>query len=148
MSLSPSLAVSLLSSPTSAPIQQPKPALTSVDFARRQYDKEVKANRMFSRWISEKWVSGERLLLAAILHRAVLDAVLDRKSSQTERRRISEEARRWIYSDSYSSITSFVNICEVLELDPGWVRNKVEHLDPAEIGKRKPSASASYDQLT
>jgi hypothetical protein len=103
---------------------------------------------MFSRWISEKWVSGERLLLAAILHRAVLDAVVDSESKQTERRRISEEARRWIFSDQGTGFTSFVNICEVLELDPGWVRNKVKRLDPSEIGKRKPSASASYDQLT
>jgi len=119
----------------------------TVDFARRQQEKETAANRMFSRWISPKWVSGERLLLTAILHRAVLDAVVDRESKHTERRRISEEARRWIFTDTSTGFTSFANICEILELDPGWVRNKVERMDPDEVGKRKPSASANYEGL-
>lgn len=93
---------------------------------------------LISRWVSPKWVSGERLLLAAILQRAVLDAVMnsDAEQHQTERRRIGAEARRWINSNERAGFTSFINICELLELDPGWVRKKVSRMDPTQIRNR------------
>ena len=100
-----------------------------------------------SRWISEKWVSGERMLLAAILHRGALDAILYMNSWEPEKRRIGEAAKRWIFSDDRSSFTSFCNICDVLNLDPGWVRNRVMRLSveglPGDQRHQHPAREAS-----
>jgi hypothetical protein len=95
-------------------------------------------------WFSEKWGSGERLLLAAILQRAVLDAVLNAKADRRDavRWRIGQQARHWIFSDNRVDFTSFLNVCEILELDPGWVRGQVLRADPKTMRKHARGADS------
>ena len=66
------------------------------------------------------------------LMRAVLEEALDcfqKQFVKSGRRaqRLAREAEEWIYSDEVRWPFSFVNICAVLCLDPGYLRLKLRH---------------------
>lgn len=42
------------------------------------------------------------------------------------RERLMQEAKEWIKSEDKSYIFSFVNVCEGLDINPEWLRRKLE----------------------
>lgn len=90
-------------------------------------------------------VRGCKALLVGILLRAVHDWVLYRGSSRLQRKRIAEDAYRWIFLEngdslanierkrSQKELTSFLTICEVLELDTEVVRRQIKELREEDV---------------
>lgn len=65
---------------------------------------------------------GEVALLGAVLQDAIIcfqrSAVSDRRRDQ----RLAREAEEWFFAKEDDYVFSFVNICAVLGLDPGYIR--------------------------
>ena len=84
---------------------------------------------------------GERMLLAAIVRRAAFDIALYRNDTRLVNRRLAVSAYNWMFrkSDNDLSIadryTSFLNICEVLDQDPGRIREKTLQLKKTDVKK-------------
>lgn len=91
-------------------------------------------------------VSRCRACLLEILRRAAHDWVLYRTHSELEKRQIAEHAHTWLFEEGPGHswwrqrhqpdgqvFTSFLNICEVLDLDPTFVRQRIRRLTPREI---------------
>lgn len=74
--------------------------------------------------------NGEKLLLAAILLRAVRDLFVDPTTSNKGESLIAETARQWIFEEQEDEdhITSFRNICMVLDLDYLLVRRQIQKM--------------------
>ena len=96
----------------------------------------------------------EHRLMAAILEDAVSCLSMDPRRGTSRKRKQFEEARHWIDSDDDSEwIFSFRNVCEVLGLNPGYLRRglfksvttRVAVPERRRRGKR--SASHSYKAL-
>lgn len=86
--------------------------------------------------------SPEKTLLAAVLLRAVRDVIVYSRGRTPEEERVAEAARQWIFEDTDdddSHFASFVNICQVMDLDHERVRDRVRalctvDLDPPQLG--------------
>jgi len=88
---------------------------------------------------------GARQLLLEILRRAAYDWVLYRTSRVAEKKQLAEEAFIWMFKeqpghshwsqriDEDKEFTSFLSICEVLDMDPETVRNYIRTLTPHRI---------------
>lgn len=61
-------------------------------------------------------------LLWAVLEEAIGTFMKYCPASNARGQRLFREAEQWIYQDDYSWLCSFINICHVLELDPGYIR--------------------------
>ncbi len=73
----------------------------------------------------------EKLLLAAVLTRAVRDFIIYSRGNTPEEDAIAEAARKWIFDgteEEDAHITSFHNICEAMDLDCERVRAQVRRL--------------------
>jgi hypothetical protein len=79
----------------------------------------------FFRHRSRTAVPGERRLLLAIVEEAV-DCYC-KTCGRRERRsqNLHREAEAWIFSDDRSWFLSFQNICDVLDIDAGSLRNRL-----------------------
>ena len=77
----------------------------------------------------------EKLLLAAVLTRAVRDYVIYSRGRSPEEDRIAEAARMWIFDDleEEEHITSFSSICLVMDLDCERVRAQVLKLQTCNL---------------
>jgi hypothetical protein len=65
----------------------------------------------------------ERRLMVAILEDAVSCLLTDLQGSNLRQRKQYEEAKAWVTTDEESEwIFSFKNICEVLGMDPSYLR--------------------------
>jgi len=74
---------------------------------------------------------GERLLLAAILLRAVRDVVAFSCSQDRVQRALAQEASEWLFEEvdgSDRDLTSFASICVLTDLDRERVRLRVRAL--------------------
>jgi hypothetical protein len=78
---------------------------------------------------------GERLLLASIIRRAAYDIALYKGSTDLKKRRLSEDAFRWIMNDRTDYFTAFVTICEVLDQDPQYIRSRTMKLEKKDVRK-------------
>lgn len=87
--------------------------------------------------------SSEKLLLAAVLVRAVRDFVIHSRGSSIRDKRIAAAAREWIFDDPVpdaedgeddhlSNFMSFTNICLVMNLDREQVRRRILVMQPEE----------------
>lgn len=84
---------------------------------------------MISPWCDEENLCrGEKALLRAILHRAIIDAVIFKEANSEEGQRTYRQLMAWFASGSEGYITSFSSICSVLNLKPKRVRNAVERM--------------------
>ncbi|HXG52434.1 MAG TPA: hypothetical protein VNN77_13645 [candidate division Zixibacteria bacterium] len=84
-----------------------------------------------------QYLEPEKALLHAILKDAI-DAYL--KCSSARDRAGKErfaEAERWIMDTSDTWIFSFQNVCELLGLDPGYIRRGLRELKEKPLEKRK-----------
>jgi len=85
-------------------------------------------------------VNGCKALLLEVVRRAAYDWVLYRTSQRLQYKKLAEDAYYWLFveepghqnwterSMAQKSITSFLSICEVLDLDPEAVRREVKKL--------------------
>lgn len=85
-------------------------------------------------------ISGCKALMLEIIRRASYDWVLYRTSKVLQKRRLAEDAFNWLFSEgpghqdwmerisSEKEITSFIAICQALDLDPDMVRGHVRRL--------------------
>jgi hypothetical protein len=78
---------------------------------------------------------GEKRLLAAILRCGVNDFVKYRRARRLREISIGYEAYLWLMSDSTVHFTSFLNICDILEVDPFQIRRQALILKPEDIKK-------------
>jgi len=86
--------------------------------------------------------SRSRALLLELIRRAAHDWVLYRTSRRMDQREVAQEAFTWLFEEREGhgdwetreregrQITAFLNICELLDLDPSFVRNKVRQMTP------------------
>ena len=70
-------------------------------------------------------VTAERELMSALLADAV-DCYWKYASARDGRGiKLFQDARRWIFADDEAETFSFVNVCEALSLDPGYIRRGI-----------------------
>jgi|RhiMetdeSRZDD1v2_1073273.scaffolds.fasta_scaffold1537552_1 hypothetical protein len=95
------------------------------------------------------YAEGERRLMLAILEDAVdcFQKYLGTKESRG--RLLCSDAEEWIMSDDRSWLFSFVNVCEVLGLQPDFIRQGLQDWKSKQLEKAlapKPTATASQEQ--
>lgn len=85
-------------------------------------------------------VNGCKALLLEIIRRAAYDWVLYRTSERLPQKKLAQDAYLWLFFEepghqnwierqmSQKGITSFLSICEMLDLDPGAVRVQIRKL--------------------
>ncbi len=90
-------------------------------------------------------INGCKSLLLEIIRRAAYDWVLYRTSTRLQQKKLAEHAYNWLFIEdketaegrerleSEKYITSFIAICEALELDPDSVRTHVKKLTPKNV---------------
>lgn len=141
-----------------APNRLPTPPdLTGLDFlAGTWVDKRVRASLE---------ASACRALLLEIVRRAAFDWVLYRSSSKLINKQLAEGAYHWLFIEEPDSatwairrssgkeITGFVAICELLDLDPDKVRERIRLLTKKQImnagrpAERRKHKNVSEDAL-
>jgi len=72
---------------------------------------------------------GERALLRAVLHDAIV-CLTGEGVPKRERARVAAEARRWIRSRSRAWIFAFESICDVLDIEPSYLRKLLLRVAP------------------
>lgn len=73
-------------------------------------------------WHHSRAISPERALALAVLEQAVIDLEKYRFSTRRRQQRLYMEAYRWVTSGDRSWPYAFVNLCELLDVDPGLMR--------------------------
>jgi hypothetical protein len=73
-------------------------------------------------WHHTRAISPERALALAVLEQAVADLQKHRFAKRRRQQRLYMEAYRWVTSGDRSWPFSFVNLCEVLDVDPNVMR--------------------------
>lgn len=93
----------------------------------------------------EQEIRGSKELLLEILKRAVHDWVLYRLHTDLHQRQLAEDAYAWLFVEEPGhphwvvrvtedrTITAFVTICELLDLDPEEVRRHIRRLQPEDV---------------
>jgi hypothetical protein len=64
-------------------------------------------------------------LMIAVLQEAMVDFEANVSAKGWKKRNLFREAKDWIFDESRDWIFSFENICEVLGLDPDYVRGRL-----------------------
>lgn len=65
---------------------------------------------------------GERALMRAVLADAILCFQKYDKATRPSQRRLAQEAEAWFRAEDRRWPFSFVHICQILELDPDYIR--------------------------
>lgn len=130
--------------PPSAP---PPPAPTVLSVELPEYGQSVLDLPARDRdpALIQQEINGCKSLLLEIIRRAAYDWVLYRTSRRLLQRKLAEQAYNWLFVEEENSaewrermesekyITSFVAICEALELDPESVRTHIKKLTPKNV---------------
>lgn len=79
----------------------------------------------------------ERLLLLAVLQDAIESFQKHFSSTREKERQLYAEARAWIFDDQRDWIFSFANVCDLLDLNPAYLRKGLSrwpstHSEPRE----------------
>jgi hypothetical protein len=82
------------------------------------------------------------MLLASIIRRAAFDIALYKDDRKLINRRIAIQASQWMFDDRdvlehhpLDRFTSFKNICELLDQDPNWIRERAMKLRKKDVKK-------------
>ncbi len=67
-------------------------------------------------------------LWAAVVRRAAVDYVLYRNHEKTKLRKLGADAEAWIFSGEEDTLSSFVSVCDILDLEPDLVKTKIKNL--------------------
>jgi hypothetical protein len=80
---------------------------------------------------------GEMRLALAVLEDALRCALRHHRSRLVEQRRAARDALRWMHSDDDAPAFGFVRICQLFDLDPGWIRATVRRrIAPVRAARR------------
>lgn len=80
-------------------------------------------NQFYAMFKNSQYREPERRLMVAILEDAVSCLSADQRRCNLKQRKQYEEAKAWVTSDDESEwIFSFKNICEVLGMNPSYLR--------------------------
>ena len=71
-------------------------------------------------------------LWAAVVRRATVDFVLYKSHESPKLRKIGADAEQWIFSDRDDDLSCFITVCEILDLEPSLVRDKINALGEEE----------------
>jgi hypothetical protein len=79
--------------------------------------------QFYAMFKSNQYREPERRLMVAILEDAVSCLSADLRQCNPKQKKQYEEAKHWVTTDEESEwIFSFKNICEILGMDPGYLR--------------------------
>ena len=87
-------------------------------------------------------------LIAAMLKDAI-DCYLKHESDKTRRgKRIFSEAAHWIFNQQEDGLFSFENVCEILKIDPDYIRRVLRKSVPELLPMTKPARWRLPQELT
>jgi len=89
-------------------------------------------------------LSGERRLMLAILEEAVGTFQRYFEDPTRRGRRLFEEAREWIDSDDTSRMLAFLPICDLVGIDPDYLRQGLDNWSATRRGLARKTRRASY----
>lgn len=129
---------------------RPAPEPKEEDEERSDWDPEegelrLEAIDLSDRELLQQTVNGCKALLLEIIRRAAYDWVLYRTSRRMMQRVLADQAYRWLFLEHTGTadwelrkrdgkdVTSFVSICEGLDLDPDTVRKHIKRLTPKNV---------------
>lgn len=90
-------------------------------------------------------IEGVRTLLTDVIRRAAHDWVLYRISSRMEQQALAHDAYVWLFEEDENhpwaavrkrdgtELMSFLNICQILDVDPDYARDKIRKLTPRDV---------------
>ncbi|HEY7220905.1 MAG TPA: hypothetical protein VH985_21205 [Candidatus Binatia bacterium] len=87
----------------------------------------------------------ERLLLLAVLQDAIESFQKYFPSTREKERQLYAEARAWIFDDQRDWIFSFANVCDLLDLNPAYVRKGLSQWQTAQ-SEGKNAAHSNRDK--
>ncbi|HEY7321388.1 MAG TPA: hypothetical protein VIE89_27805 [Candidatus Binatia bacterium] len=98
----------------------------------RPSDADALAEEFFDSRVNRVKVCPETALMYAVLEDAFL---CFHKQFETERRfmRRAREAEEWFFSDDSHWLFSFVSVCDVLGLEPYYIRQKLKYWTPPRL---------------
>jgi hypothetical protein len=76
-------------------------------------------------WHRSRAISAERALVLAVLWQAVADLQKYRFAARRQQQRLYMEAYEWVASPDHAWPYSFVNLCELLNLNPESLRDEL-----------------------
>ena len=90
----------------------------------------------------------EKALLLAVLDDGIRCFQENVLSQNKKKQLLFEEAREWLFSDDSTWVFSFVSICGLLGLDPGYIRRGLRrsHERALAAAKKKPRISGPSHQ--
>lgn len=88
--------------------------------------------------VSSGFLTSEQKLLVAVVRRAVWDYILHKDSKYSDKKLMSDDARRWLFSESDDDLDengcySFAYACAMLGLDVDNMRIRVLRLRAQDI---------------
>lgn len=122
-----------------------------------EYTPVKKRRKPIRRWAEESswdpdpveeqiFVSYCRALLLEVIRRAIHDWVLYRAHAELQKKQLANHAYTWLFEEKPGHpwwrrrqredgqlLTSFLNICEILDLDPEHVRRRARQVTPRQI---------------
>ena len=85
--------------------------------------------RFYSTLAKNRYADPERRLIAAVLEDVVACLSIDPRHSTRRQRRDFHDAKNWINAPEDSErVFSFINICEALGINPGYLRRGLNQL--------------------
>tara|TARA_Y100000310_G_scaffold81523_1_gene78081 strand:+ start:147 stop:584 length:438 start_codon:yes stop_codon:yes gene_type:complete len=69
----------------------------------------------------------EKKLMLKVFTNAIESLYKYSKSNDPAKKKKFREDRTWINSDDKNSLYSFLNLCEMLEIDPGYIRGELNN---------------------
>jgi hypothetical protein len=76
-------------------------------------------------WHHSRAIAPERALALAVVEQAVIDLEKHRFAKRRRQQRLYMEAYNWVTSGDRSWPYSFVNLCEVLDINPNVLRTRL-----------------------
>jgi hypothetical protein len=86
---------------------------------------QVLPAQFYEVWCCTKPTTPERELAVSVLFQAAMDLVKCRNAAKGRKRRLYREAYQWVLSDDRSWPFSFVNLCDMLNFSPPYLRRQL-----------------------
>jgi len=122
--------------------RSPQPASGYRDpWYQRPSDVGVLSEQFFESRGSQVKACPETALMYAVLEDAFL---CFHKQCETEKRLVerTREAEKWFFNDDSHWLFSFVSVCDVLGLEPEYIRKKLKHWSPSRVDTAQARDSA------
>jgi hypothetical protein len=102
--------------------------------------------QFYSMFKCSQYKEPERRLMVAVLEDAVSCLSMNPRDCNLRQRKQYEEAKQWVRAEEDSEwIFSFRNICEVLGMDPSYLRRGlIRRMSAGRVVRRKVTASARH----